>query len=378
MAVVFDKFKLIGLYLSLSMLVTACGEGVSDEFPQYSNTANIATIAVQMSQVTLYDELQGRVRPLRTAEIRPQVSGIIIERLFRQGDTLRQGDGLFQIDKHAFDIDIDIKQASLRQSQAKLALLQSQLDRLRELDSTNAVSKQAFEEASFNQQIAKATVQQNHAQLAHSQLQLAYARITAPISGIIGEALVTEGALVTNNEAKPLAVIQQIDKVYVDVRQPASKLSQLRNLLESKQGKASKRYTVTVQFSQDRTEDLKGQILFSGISVDENTGDLIVRILVDNPQQTLLPGMYVRTLIPRHRLQAIRIPEQAVQRSSSGAPYVFVAVGDEFEQRTLKIDGIQDGDYIVSQGLKDGDLVIVSGQENLQQGAQLNITTWLK
>ncbi|MCJ8303097.1 efflux RND transporter periplasmic adaptor subunit [Shewanella sp.] len=378
MAVVFDKFKLIGLYLSLSMLVTACGEGVSDEFPQYSNTANIATIAVQMSQVTLYDELQGRVRPLRTAEIRPQVSGIIIERLFRQGDTLSQGDGLFQIDKHAFDIDIDIKQASLRQSQAKLALLQSQLDRLRELDSTNAVSKQAFEEASFNQQIAKATVQQNHAQLAHSQLQLAYARITAPISGIIGEALVTEGALVTNNEAKPLAVIQQIDKVYVDVRQPASKLSQLRNLLESKQGKASKRYTVTVQFSQDRTEDLKGQILFSGISVDENTGDLIVRILVDNPQQTLLPGMYVRTLIPRHRLQAIRIPEQAVQRSSSGAPYVFVAVGDEFEQRTLKIDGIQDGDYIVSQGLKDGDLVIVSGQENLQQGAQLNITTWLK
>ena len=378
MAVVFDKFKLIGLYLSLSMLVTACGEGVSDEFRQYSNTANIATIAVQMSQVTLYDELQGRVRPLRTAEIRPQVSGIIIERLFRQGDTLRQGDGLFQIDKHAFDIDIDIKQASLRQSQAKLALLQSQLDRLRELDSTNAVSKQAFEEASFNQQIAKATVQQNHAQLAHSQLQLAYARITAPISGIIGEALVTEGALVTNNEAKPLAVIQQIDKVYVDVRQPASKLSQLRNLLESKQGKASKRYTVTVQFSQDRTEDLKGQILFSGISVDENTGDLIVRILVDNPQQTLLPGMYVRTLIPRHRLQAIRIPEQAVQRSSSGAPYVFVAVGDEFEQRTLKIDGIQDGDYIVSQGLKDGDLVIVSGQENLQQGAQLNITTWLK
>ncbi|MCL1064072.1 efflux RND transporter periplasmic adaptor subunit [Shewanella benthica] len=378
MAVVFDKFKLIGLYLSLSMLVTACGEGVSDEFPQYSNTANIATIAVQMSQVTLYDELQGRVRPLRTAEIRPQVSGIIIERLFRQGDTLRQGDGLFQIDKHAFDIDIDIKQASLRQSQAKLALLQSQLDRLRELDSTNAVSKQAFEEASFNQQIAKATVQQNHAQLAHSQLQLAYARITAPISGIIGEALVTEGALVTNNEAKPLAVIQQIDKVYVDVRQPASKLSQLRNLLESKQGKASKRYTVTVQFSQDRTEDLKGQILFSGISVDENTGDLIVRILVDNPQQTLLPGMYVRTLIPRHRLHAIRIPEQAVQRSSSGAPYVFVAVDDEFEQRTLKIDGIQDGDYIVSQGLKDGDLVIVSGQENLQQGAQLNITTWLK
>ncbi|MBL4814205.1 MAG: efflux RND transporter periplasmic adaptor subunit [Shewanella sp.] len=378
MAVVFDKFKLIGLYLSLSMLVTACGEGVSDEFPQYSNTANIATIAVQMSQVTLYDELQGRVRPLRTAEIRPQVSGIIIERLFRQGDTLSQGDGLFQIDKHAFDIDIDIKQASLRQSQAKLALLQSQLDRLRELDSTNAVSKQAFEEASFNQQIAKATVQQNHAQLAHSQLQLAYARITAPISGIIGEALVTEGALVTNNEAKPLAVIQQIDKVYVDVRQPASKLSQLRNLLESKQGKASKRYTVTVQFSQDRTEDLKGQILFSGISVDENTGDLIVRILVDNPQQTLLPGMYVRTLIPRHRLQAIRIPEQAVQRSSSGAPYVFVAVGDEFEQRTLKIDGIQDGDYIVSQGLKDGDLVIVSGQENLQQDAQLNITTWLK
>jgi multidrug efflux system membrane fusion protein len=373
-----SKYKVIGLTLSLAMLVTACSEVISDQSAPYSHAANIATITAQMSNVTLYDELQGRVRPLRSAEIRPQVSGIITQRLFRQGDTLKQGDALFQIDPQAFEIDIDIKQASLLQSQANLALLQSQLARLITLDRTQAVSKQAIEETRFNTDIAAATVQQNQAQLEHSQLQLQYARVTAPISGFIGEAMVTEGALVGRDDTQPLAVIQQIDKVYVDVRQPASKLSQLRHQLKSSQEKTEKELTVTVRYSPNSMDDVTGKILFSGISVDENTGDLIVRILADNPQQNLLPGMYVRTQIPRQQLQAIRIPEQAVKRSSSGEPYAFVVIDGKFEQRMLNIEGIQNGDYIVSQGLKKDDVVVVTGQENLQQGAQLTLSTWLK
>lgn len=382
MAYLFNKMKFLCFFISLTFFVTACGESVSNEQDfgdgAFASTANVATIDAQFSEVTLYDELQGRVRPLRSAEIRPQVTGIIIQRLFRQGDTLTHGDPLFQIDQDAFEIDIDIKQAALSQSLANLALLQTQLNRLATLDRTEAVSKQAFEDASFNQQIAAATVEQNRAQLEHSKLQLKYARVSAPISGIIGEALVTEGALVISNDAKPMAVIQQIDKVYIDVRQPASKLSQIRKFLDDKGSNSKQGLAVTVQFSEDRAEDIKGSILFSGISVDENTGDLIVRIIADNPNQLLLPGMYVRTQIPRRKLQAIRIPEQAVLRTSSGDPYLFVVVDGNYERRELVIEGIQNGEYLVSQGLSNKDTVIVSGQENLQQGAQLSLSTWLK
>ncbi|QFU23774.1 efflux RND transporter periplasmic adaptor subunit [Shewanella eurypsychrophilus] len=382
MAYLFNKMKFLCFFISLTFFVTACGESVSNEQDfgdgTFANTANVATIDAQFSEVTLYDELQGRVRPLRSAEIRPQVTGIIIQRLFRQGDTLTHGDPLFQIDQDAFEIDIDIKQAALSQSLANLALLQTQLNRLATLDRTEAVSKQAFEDASFNQQIAAATVEQNRAQLEHSKLQLKYARVSAPISGIIGEALVTEGALVISNDAKPMAVIQQIDKVYIDVRQPASKLSQIRKFLDGKGSNNKQGLAVTVQFSENRAEDIKGSILFSGISVDENTGDLIVRIIADNPNQLLLPGMYVRTQIPRRKLQAVRIPEQAVLRTSSGDPYLFVVVDGNYERRELVIEGIQSGEYLVSQGLSNKDTVIVSGQENLQQGAQLSLSTWLK
>lgn len=380
-----ESMKISCFIISIVLTVTACGEGESDRWGSdgYARVANVATIEAKESEVTLYKTLQGRVRPLRSAEIRPQVSGIVTQRLFRQGEFLKRGAPLFQIDQHAFEIDIDIKEAALNQSLANLALLQSQLDRLATLDRTEAVSKQAFEDASFNQQIAVANVQQSRAQLEYSKLQLKYARVSAPISGIIGEAFITEGALVSASDPKPLAVIQQIDQVYIDVRQPAYKLSQLRNLLDGDEidkqaGKSNLGLEVSVQLSPNRDEDLTGKILFSGISVDENTGDLIVRILADNRRRTLLPGMYVRTQIPHHELQAFRIPEQAIQHSSSGEPYLFVVIDGTAIRRDVAIEGLQNGEYIVSEGLNSGDVVIVSGQHNLQRGVQLNLSAWQK
>ncbi|MEC4726900.1 efflux RND transporter periplasmic adaptor subunit [Shewanella sp. D64] len=371
-----NNMMLVGLCICAPLLFTGCGDNTSSEIAPYVKSANVATINAHLTEVTLYDELQGRVRPLRTAEIRPQVSGIISARLFKQGDSLEKGEALFQIEQDAFKIDLEIKQASLAQSQANLGLIQSQLDRMTQLERTDAVSQQDFEEASFNQQIAVATVQQNRAQLAFSQLQLEYAKVTAPIAGFIGEAMVTEGALVSRTDAKPLAIIQQIDQVYIDVRQPASKLSQLRGLLDKQPQGSDSALAVIVQYSSNRDEDIDGKILFSGISVDENTGDLIVRILANNPQRALLPGMYVRTQIPRGQLHAFKVPEHAVQRSSTGDPFVYVVKGDTFEKKQVELEGIQHRQYIISKGLNQGDLVVVTGQDNLQSGVALTLSDW--
>lgn len=376
MASELKKITRLGLFAVVCFWTTACEKSGTDEAFNYPNTANIATITAELTQVTLFDELQGRVRPLRSAEIRPQVEGIITQRLFKQGDTLEQGDALFQIDQDIFIIDVEIKQAALEQSMAHLALIQSQVDRFTQLDRTKAVSKQAFEEASFNLQIAAATVQQNRAQLKHSELQLEYAKVTAPISGIIGEALVTEGSLVSRTEPQPLAIIQQIDKVYIDVRQPASKLGLLRRLLANEQKNSEQGVKVIVQSSAESADDIEGQILFSGISVDENTGDLVIRIIADNAKQQLLPGMYVRTQIPRQKLQAITVPEHAVRRNSAGSPFVYIVVNDKFEQRPVQLEGLQQRRYVISKGINPNDIVVVTGQDNLREGAELVLSDW--
>ena len=366
----------LGLLFVVIFSVAACNKTSGDESFSYSNTANVATVTAKLTQVTLFDELQGRVRPLRSAEIRPQVEGIITQRLFKQGDTLAQGEALFQIEDDVFTIDVEIKQAALAQSRANLALIQSQVDRFTQLDRTQAVSKQAYEEASFNLQVAAATVQQNSAQLKHSELQLEYATVTAPISGIIGEALVTEGALVSRTDPKPLAMIQQIDKVYIDVRQPVSNLGQLRRLLASEQRNSEQGVNVIVKSSADTADNIDGMILFSGISVDENTGDLNIRIIADNPQQTLLPGMYVRTQIPRQKLQAITLPEHAVRRNSAGLAYVYVISDGKFEQKIVTIEGLQHRQYVISEGVSANDIIVVTGQDRLREGATLVLSDW--
>ena len=347
--------------------------------------ANVAVMKAERQAVTLFDELQGRVVAFRTAEIRPQVSGIITERLFKQGEMTANNQALFQINKEPFVIDINEKKASLAQAKVNLEQTQRAYTRLQALDKTSSVSKQAFEEAEFNYKKAAANVMQNAATLDQSKLNLKFATVRAPISGIIEQALVTEGTLVSKGDSQALAIIKQIDKVYIDVRQPASKLPLLRKLVASgtpqeqsvKQKTNQRGLGVNIIVSDDNGEKMTGQIVFSGISVDVNTGDLIVRIIAENGKHTLLPGMYVRTEIPRRKLDAFLLPQQAIQRASNGDAYVVVVTekGD-VEQHVVKLDGIQNFNYVVTQGLHQGDKVIVEGHENLIPGAALNISQW--
>ncbi|WP_261856968.1 efflux RND transporter periplasmic adaptor subunit [Photobacterium sanguinicancri] len=339
--------------------------------------ANVAVMKAERQAVTLFDELQGRVVAFRTAEIRPQVSGIITERLFKQGEMTANNQALFQINKEPFVIDINEKEASLAQAKVNLEQTQRKYSRLQALDKTSSVSKQAFEEAEFNYKKAAANVMQNAATLEQSKLNFKYATIRAPISGIIEQALVTEGTLVNKGDAQALAIIKQIDKVYIDVRQPASKLPTLRKLVAKGDATNQKGLGVNIMLSNDGADDIMGKIVFSGISVDVNTGDLIVRILADNQQQTLLPGMYVRTEVPRRSLNAFLLPQQAIQRASNGDAYVVVITStNQAEKRTVTLAGIRDHQYVVSEGIKSGDAVIIEGHENVMQGAQINASQW--
>ncbi|MDO6543418.1 efflux RND transporter periplasmic adaptor subunit [Photobacterium sanguinicancri] len=339
--------------------------------------ANVAVMKAERQAVTLFDELQGRVVAFRTAEIRPQVSGIITERLFKQGEMTANNQALFQINKEPFVIDINEKEASLAQAKVNLEQTQRKYSRLQALDKTSSVSKQAFEEAEFNYKKAAANVMQNAATLEQSKLNFKYATIRAPISGIIEQALVTEGTLVNKGDAQALAIIKQIDKVYIDVRQPASKLPTLRKLVAKGDATNQKGLGVNIMLSNDGADDIMGKIVFSGISVDVNTGDLIVRILADNQQQTLLPGMYVRTEVPRRSLSAFLLPQQAIQRASNGDAYVVVITStNQAEKRTVTLAGIRDHQYVVSEGIKSGDAVIIEGHENVMPSAQINASQW--
>jgi multidrug efflux system membrane fusion protein len=369
------------LLILSTFFISACtpSEPSDESIPAFKS--NVSVLAAQTVNVPLFEELQGRVVAYRTAEIRPQVNGIVEQRLFKQGDVLQKSAPLFQLNKHRFIIDVKDKEAALKQSQANLALIESQLKRLKALGKSEAVSKQSYEEAIFNQQKASAKVLQDQAKLEKSHLELEYTRITAPISGVIGAALVTEGALVTANNNQPLAVINQIDRVYIDVRQPLSTLSKFKSLVNEDQRKDKNKVSgisnVSIINPENNKNPINGKIVFSGVNVDVNTGDLIIRIVADNVDHVLLPGMYVNTQIPTKCIEAVLIPQQAVMRSPNGQPYVMVVNKNvEAERRNVVIGERVKNQYAISSGINDGDSVIISGQGNIMPGAQLNISKW--
>jgi len=382
MTVDIKKSSFLITSLFVSVLLVGCKESPFTESLEAAEmeqpmVANVSVLKPENKLVTLFDELQGRVVAFRTAEIRPQVSGIITERLFKQGEMTEKNQPLFQINKEPFLIDIKEKEASLSQSKVEFLLAKRKYIRLQALDKSSAVSKQAYEEAVFNQQKASANVMQNEATLEQSKLNLKYATIRAPISGIIEQTLVTEGALVNKGDSQALAIIKQIDKVYIDVRQPASKLATLRKLLSKGEATNQKGLIVNIKLSDDGSENMAGKIVFSGISVDLNTGDLIVRIVADNFKHILLPGMYVRTEVPRRSLNAFLLPQQAIQRASNGEAFVsIVTASNEAVKRSVTLDGIQNHQYVVSSGLKSGDSVIIEGYENIIPGVELNVSAW--
>ncbi|MEI7345229.1 efflux RND transporter periplasmic adaptor subunit [Dickeya chrysanthemi] len=352
----------------VGMLLTGCDH---PDVPVESPPPTVTVMTAAPVSMTLTDDLPGRVAAVRTAEIRPQVGGIVQRRLFEQGAEIRAGQPLFQINPAPFKADVDTAGAALQRAQSVLNRAQIQVTRLKPLLSTGAISQQTYDDAIAQRDQAAADVAQTRATLARRQLDLTFATVESPIAGRIDQALITEGALVSTNDSTPLARVQQIDQVYVDVRLPASSLEQLRDML-SKRASGSDGVPAEILRSDGQPYPMSARILFSGVNVDTGTGDVLLRILVDNPQRQLLPGMFVRARVPLGRHDnALLVPQQAVMRIAGEAKIWVIDDRNNAHAVTVETGELVNRQYRIRTGLNVGQQVVVEGGERLSDEARV-------
>lgn len=349
-------------------LLAACGEKPAEGGPAAVEvTAAVAT----SGPVQLTDDLPGRVLAFRTAEIRPQVGGIVQRKLFTEGAMVRAGQPLFQINAAPFRAEAESAAAALQRARAVRDRSRVQVQRLEPLLAADAVSRQAYDDADAALAQAEADVAAAQAALNRRRLDVSFATITAPISGQIGASAITEGALVGAADTTALATIQQINQVYIDVRQPAARLEHLR-------GAGQSQAAVEILDADGKPTGLTGRLLFSEVNVDPATGDLAVRVLVDNASNRLLPGMFVRARLPRGAEQVVaRVPQQAVVRQGGQATVMVLSADSKGAvARPVQLGDVVDGQYVVLSGVKAGERILVEGQDRVVPGQPLNVRVW--
>lgn len=372
-----QKHFLVPFVLSFVFVLNGCGnEQVSDQ--TQVSTAKVTVISIQPQSINFSENLPARVQAFRTAEIRPQVGGIIEKVLFAQGSEVRAGQPLYKINSETFEADVNSNRAGLNKAEAEVNRLKIQLERYQQLLPSNAISKQEVSNVEAQYRQAIADVAQMQALLARQNLNLQYATVRAPISGRIGKSFVTEGALVSQADSNTMATIQQIDRVYVDVKQSIGEYERLQAALQSGELSANNQKAVQILNSLGQPYNVTAKMLFEDINVDPETGDVTIRIEVTNPERKLLPGMYVRVNIERASVpQALLVPEQAIQRNMNGDPQVYVvnAKGGA-DVRSVELGQQYEQLYLINKGLKAGDKVVVEGTERIQPNQKLAISAW--
>ncbi|WP_035357620.1 efflux RND transporter periplasmic adaptor subunit [Acinetobacter calcoaceticus] len=372
-----QKHFLVPFVLSFSLVLHGCGTEQASDQTQVP-TAKVTVISVQPQSINFSENLPARVQAFRTAEIRPQVGGIIEKVLFAQGSEVKAGRPLYKINSETFEADVNSNRAGLNKAEAEVNRLKIQLERYQQLLPSNAISKQEVSNAEAQYRQAIADVAQMKALLARQNLNLQYATVRAPISGRIGKSFVTEGALVSQGDSNTMATIQQIDRVYVDVKQSIGEYERLQAALQSGELSANNQKDVQILNSLGQPYNVSAKMLFEDINVDPETGDVTIRIEVNNSERKLLPGMYVRVTIERASVpQALLVPEQAIQRNMNGDPQVYVvnAKGGA-DVRSVELGQQYEQFYLINKGLKAGDKVVVEGIERIQLNQKLAISVW--
>ncbi len=342
----------------------------------------VSTVTVHTQKVTLTTVLPGRTSAFRVAEIRPQVSGLILKRLFTEGTDVKEGQVLYQIDPAPFQAALDNAKAALAKAEASLPAIKLRAERYRQLLADKAVSQQNYDDAESALKQVQAEIEYWKAQVETARINLGYTSITAPISGRIGRSSVTEGAIVTAYQPVPLATIQQLDPIYVDVPQSTTELLRLKRRLKRGtlyQDRAKQKKVKLIM--EDGTEyPLEGAFSFRDVSVDPTTGSVILRMVFPNPKSVLLPKMFVRAIITEGiKRDAILVPQQAVNRTPKGLPYVLI-VGKEgkVERKMLELDRAIGNKWLVVSGLNPGDQVIVEGLQFVRPGMPVKATPFGK
>ncbi|WP_410740042.1 efflux RND transporter periplasmic adaptor subunit [Citrobacter koseri] len=371
------RFALLPSFIIISAALLA---GCNDQGDTQAHPAEpqVTVHVVESAPLAVTTELPGRTTPFRIAEVRPQVSGIVLKRNFTEGSDIEAGQSLYQIDPATYQADYDSAKGELAKSEAAAAIAHLTVKRYVPLVGTKYISQQEYDQAIADARQADAAVIAAKAAVESARINLAYTKVTSPISGRIGKSSVTEGALVTNGQATELATVQQLDPIYVDVTQSSSDFMRLRQSVE--QGSLHKdntRSNVELVMENGQAYPLKGTLQFSDVTVDESTGSTTLRAVFPNPQHTLLPGMFVRARIDEGiQPNAILVPQQGVTRTPRGDAMVMIVNDkDQVEARDVIATQAIGDKWLISKGLQPGDKVIVSGLQKARPGEQVKATT---
>ena len=369
--------RLAFFVILLSTLLSACNTAAPPA-PPVSRVA-VTVVTLKPESVTLTRELPGRTSPSLVAEVRPQVSGLVKQRLFEEGKNVEAGQPLYQLDDASYRADASSARAALARTRAALKSAQLTATRVGELAKIDAVSAQDHENAIATLRQAEADVGVARAAVESVEVVLGHARIVAPISGRIGKSAVTQGALVTANQAEPLATIQQLDPIFIDLTHSSTELLRMRKELAAGTLTSTLNVPVSIRMEDGTLHSQTGQFAFADLSVDPTTGSFMVRVEVPNPGQLLLPGMYVRAEVSvGKRADALLVPQPGIARTPKGDATALVVNADgKVEQRTVKVDRTIGDRWLVESGLAAGDRVIVEGLQRVQPGALVDATEQL-
>ena len=364
------------MVFTVGILLAGCGSRGPERTQQ--NGPDVRVVTMQTERVVLTSELPGRTAASRVSDIRPQVNGLILKRAFEEGAFVQAGDLLYQIDPAQYQAAYDQAKAAVAMAEANLPALRSREERFRELVTTHAVGQQDYDNALAALRQAEAQLESSKAALEMAKINLSYTPIKAPISGRIGRSSVTEGAMVTAYQPVPLATVQQLDPIYVDVSQSTAELLRLqRRMADGKFSSDSAIENKVTIIREDGTQyPLEGTLEFRDITVDASTGSVVLRIVVPNPDSVLLPGMFVRAIINEGVIeQGILIPQSGVSRDQKGEPFAWVVdEAGKAAMHMLTIDRAIGDKWLVSSGLAAGDRVIVEGVQRLRPGVPVTVS----
>jgi membrane fusion protein (multidrug efflux system) len=379
--------RLAAVAAATVMLValTACGKGEAQKGAEGGAppAPEVGVVIATPTNVGLVTELPGRLEASRVAEVRARAAGILLQRVFQEGSDVKAGQVLYRIDPAPYTAAALSAQASLARAEANAVQAKALADRYKPLVEANAVSKQEYANAVAAQKSAEADVGVGRAAVQTSKINLGYATVTAPISGRVGRSLVTEGSLVGQGDATALAVVQQINPLYVNFTQSATDVLRLRRAMDNglfKRASGANAASVRVVL-EDGTEYAEpGRLLFSDLTVDQTTGQITLRAEVPNPKGDLLPGLYVRVRLEQAQAtNAIAVPQQAVTRTQQGDTLTVVGADGKLSKRTVKISAAQNNQWVVLEGLKAGEQVMVDGFQKLQMmppGTAVKAVPW--
>lgn len=368
------KLMVIMIALAGSFFLAGCDQQKQAAPPP---VPEVVVITIQPQRVELTTELPGRTAAYLVAEIRPQVSGLIQKRLFKEGSDVKAGQVLYQIDPAPFQAALDNARAALGKAEANRPAIQLRMQRYKELLADKAVSQQDYDDAAAALKQAEAEIELWKAAVETARINLGYTKVTAPISGRIGRSSVTDGALVTAHQPTALATIQQLDPIYADVPQSTTDLLRLRRRMEDgrldQNGRNQQKVKLILE--DNNLYSLEGALQFRDVTVDPTTGSVILRIVFPNPEGVLLPGMFVRAVVREGaNEQAILIPQQTVARDPKGNPSVLIVDAEgKVQQRPLSLDRAIGDQWLVASGLTAGERVVVEGMQKARPGSSVKV-----